>query len=183
MTGARKGIGMPGIVACACVLAALVATAAAQGASWTLPAETLDGRALVVPDDLPDRPALLIVGFTREAAIETSGWYRAIAQDGVVGQAASIHQVAILEDVPKPFRRFVIGGIRKDVPQALHGRFVLVVERSGAWKTLVSYAGRDAAYVLLLDRQRRIAWRGEGKVDAAALQSLRSEVENLRRSP
>lgn len=172
---------MPGFVLL--VLAGLLsASAAAQMPSRPLATQTLDGRSFVVPDDLPERASLLVIGFSRDSRTRTSAWAREVAQDDVLRRAVDLYQVAMLEDVPPLLRRMVVAGIRRDVPKSLHRRFLLVTTDTDGWKELVSQAGPDVA-CLLLAEGGRIVWRGGGAFSAASLDALRSAVAGLRKTP
>lgn len=164
------------------MLLIMCAPASTQSTSL-LPVEMLDGRKVMMPNGLPGRPVLLLVGFTRESSADVSAWYRSVGKDAVIADAVEIYQVVVLEDVPKLFRNFAINSIRKDVPEKMHGHFALVTEQSAGWKSLVSYANANSPYVLLLDKKRNIVWRSDVAVDRASLQALRSEVENMRNLP
>ncbi len=165
------------------VLACLLAASATAGApSHPLATQTLDGRPFVVPDDLPERASLLVIGFTRDSRTATSAWAREIAQDDVLRRSVDLYQVAMLEDVPLLLRRMVVAGIRRDVPGPLHRRFLLVTQQTGAWKKLVSHAEPDAAY-LLLAQGGRIVWRGSGDFSEALLDLLRSAIAGSREAP
>ena len=178
--GRRKPAGSQWWMGAALALAS--AAAAADGAT-ALPVEMLDGTRMTFPADLPARPVLLVVGFTRESSSGAEGWYRSASKDEVISGAVEVYQVFILEDVPKMFRGFAVNSIRKDVPAPLHGRFALVTEQSSEWKTLVASTDPDVPYVLLLDAKRNVVWRSDRKVDRPSLLALRSELETLGRLP
>lgn len=148
-----------------------------------LPAKSLAGRDVLLPDDIGDRPALLIIGFTRASAERTADWRRRAAQDAVIDAGVAVYQVAVIEDVPRLFRGVVADGIRSEVPEPLHARFLVVTGQSRRWKELVDYGDSEAAYVLLLDRRREVAWRHAGQADDASTLALRRKVESLGRAP
>lgn len=167
------------------VLVALVLALmpAADAAPQALAGETLDQRGLMIPEDLPDGPVLLIVGFSKASAAATDGWSRAVAADASIAGAAAVYRVAVIAGVPGLARGFVARQMRRGVPQALHASFVLVTAQEDAWKRWVSFSDPDAAYVLLLDRARDVAWRAQGEVDGAALQALRTGIERMEDVP
>src|SRR5215510_4942554 len=80
-------------------------------AQTTLPrteAETLTGKKAVLPDDAKGHSAVLIVGFTKRSQSQTMAWSRQLAKDYGADTQILRFSIAVLEDVPKLFRGFVI---------------------------------------------------------------------------
>lgn len=166
------------------LLLACLLAGAAEGRTPVpaLAARTLDERPLRIPADLPGHPVLLVVGYTRASAAQASTWLRDAAQDQRLRHALDVYQVAVLERVPRPFRNGVVAGIRRGVPDARHGRFLVATTGEATWKRLTGYDDPDAAYVLLVDGGT-IAWRGRGASSAAALAALRAVVAGTGGAP
>lgn len=160
----------------AAILGMLLLSGAVAHVPMALPSRTLAGKAFVVPFDLPSKPAVLIVGFSRSSKSQTTAWSRRIAGDARLKGTVSVFQVAMLEDVPSFLRGFVTQGIRKSVPAALQGRFLVVTENTNAWKKLMAYAAPDSAYLAVLDAGHDVVWRTSGAPKAAALDALRAAV-------
>jgi hypothetical protein len=157
----------------ALVLAAAIAVAQEQPPP--LATRTLSDREFTIPTDLPPGPAVLIVGFTRGSRTQTSAWSRQLADL----KPDAVFQVAILEDVPALLRRFVISGIKSDIPQALQDRFLIVTQGTPAWEALRSSPQEDEACVLLLAGDRHIVWRGGGNVTEQSTVALRRQIAEL----
>ena len=160
----------------ALILGLAAAIAAAQEQPPPLATRTLSDREFTIPTDLPLGPAVLIVGFTRASRTQTSAWSRQLADL----TPEPVFQVAILEDVPSPLRRFVIGSIKADIPQALRDRFLVVTQGTSAWKALCSSTQEDEACVLLLAGDRQIVWRSHGNATAQSTDVLRSQIAGLK---
>ena len=158
---------------------AVAPSAAAQWASPVLHTRTLADAAFAIPTDLPDRPSVLVIGFTEASREQASAWSRMLARDGALGDMVTTYQVVVLDDVPGLVRRFVVGGIRRGVPESLHDRFLVVSDQADDWKALVSFAEPDVAYLVLLDGRGNPRWRGTGAPDAASLQALRRVASGL----
>lgn len=154
------------------LLACLFATTV-PAATRSLPTRTLDDRSLRIPADLPaNRSPLLVVGFSMASRTQSASWQRCVAADAGLRREVDTYQVAVLEDVPKPFRGAVIAGIRGDVPATSHGRFLLVTSQQAEWKAWTKFAEPDAAYVLLV-RGGVVAWQSRGSCGANSLEALR----------
>ena len=152
-----------------CLLAATSVFAAP--AMPTVKVEPLAGISLTLPDDLPHRPCVFVVGFSKPSRAQTMQWSQRLEQEPLA-EKASIYSVAVLEDVPALLRKFVVGGIRSGVPDALHNRFLVATSDATAWKDAVSYSDADAAYLILVNAGRDIVWRATGPLTDAALRSL-----------
>lgn len=161
----------------------LAAVPAADAVPTALAGETLDRRQLMIPRDLREGPVLLIVGFSRASSAATGGWSRAVAADAAIGGEAAVYRVAVIAGAPPLVRGFVARQMRRGIPPALHGSSVLVTAQEDAWKRWVAFSDPDAAYVLLLDRARDVAWRAQGGVDAAALEALRAAIGRMEDAP
>lgn len=164
---------LPGVALVLCVFAGI---AAAQEPIPPLATRTLSDAALTIPADLPPSPSVLIVGFTQASRTQTSAWSRELANLTSV----SVYQVAILEDVPSFIRRFVVGGIKSDVPKPLHSRFLVVTQGTAAWKGLCAIPTEEAACVLLLGPNHQVVWRGAGDATQQSVTMLRRQIAALR---
>jgi hypothetical protein len=158
----------------ALLLSLAAAIAAAQETHPPLATRTLSDREFVIPTDLPPGPAVLIVGFTQASKTQTSAWSQQLTD------LTPVFQVAILEDVPSLLRRFVIGGIKSGIPEALRDRFLIVTQGTPAWKALCSSAREDEACVLLLAGDRQIVWRGHGNATEQSTNMLREQIAGLK---
>lgn len=140
----------------------------------SLPVETLAGASFEVPSAWPARPVLLVVGFSRVSADACRAWSERLRTSGLRG--LEVYQVAIIDEVPGMLRGMVASSIRKGVPTAFHGRFLLVTGQGQAWKKLADYGEPDAPYLLLFDARHTLRWHASGGLDDAAWQALRVAV-------
>lgn len=154
-----------------------VATAVAGTPVPSLAVRTLTGEPMQLPAALPDRPVLLIVGFTRASRAQVATWTRCLRWDGADRPQVAIFRVVVIEDVPKPFRNAAIRSIQKSVPDAMRTRFLLVTEQAVRWKALTGFTQADAAYLMLLDPDREVAWRHQGTASDAACQGLQAAID------
>lgn len=163
--------------------AVLLAAVAAAQQSLDLPTQTLTGQRIAVSTDLPARPSLLIVGFTRSSRTQTSAWSKRVSENPLLTETVATYQVAMLEDVPTLLRGFVTRSIRSDVPDSMEARFLIVTEQTEAWKKLMSYSVPDAAYLALLDSAHKVIWRGQGEITEGSFQALQVEAARLHSRP
>ncbi len=136
-----------------------------------LPAETLSGIKLTVPYDLPHKPIVFVIGFSKGSDTQTRAWSEAL-KGALSADTTLVYSVAVIEDVPRLLRGFVTGSIRKSVPADLHDRFLVVSQRAPAWQAMAAYKVPDNAYLVLMNVARKIVWRVSGAVTADKLQTL-----------
>lgn len=126
-----------------------IATAAAGTPLPSLPVRILAGEPMQLPAALPDRPVLLIVGFTRASRTQIATWARCLPRDGSDRQEVAIFRAVVIEDVPRPFRNAAIRDTQNSVPVAMRARFLL---------------------------EREIAWRHQGAANEVACQGLQAAI-------
>ncbi len=137
-------------------------------------AVTLDGREVAAPGGLAPR-SLLVMSFHRAANGSARTWRSALDEEARAVEW-SVYTVVVLEGAPQMIRRFVVRGLRADVPADRHGSFLVVEEGADAWRVLAGSDGEaedqnDAVFVARLEGGKVCA-RLRGVVSAAALDRL-----------
>lgn len=145
----------------------------------SLPATTLSERTMQLPADLPPVPVLFIVGFSRAARAQTQPWSTRIHKVFSARTDMGYYQAAVIEDVPRLMRGVVSSRIRSGVSQDLHNRFVLISEQAEQWKKLADATDPNSAYLLLLDRDRRVIWRSAGPLTEQHYATFAARLEAL----
>ena len=161
-------------VSLAAVSTAVSGDDATAGATGTPRAVTLDGREVVAPEGLAPR-TLLVMSFHRAANGSARGWRRALDEEARAAEW-SVYTVVVLEGAPQMIRRFVVRGLRGDVPAERQGTFLVVEEGADAWRVLAGSDGEaedrdDAVFVARLE-DGKVCARVRGLVSAEALDRL-----------
>jgi hypothetical protein len=169
---------LPALLICAFVIASRAVPAGAVMPA--LPTESLSGRQLSVPMDLPSVPCLLVVGYSKASRSQTEYWSRRL-QGLVASDALAIYSVSVIEDVPTFLRAFVIGGIRGGVPERLYDRFLVVSKQSPDWKAMTAYTEPDIAYLVLINSGHEIVWHTSGPVTDSSIQALTTQLKEIAR--
>ena len=138
-----------------------------------LSGETLEGKAIVLPDALKGKHALLIVSFSRSAEEQTKAWGEKLKQRSTPVER---YQVLELEDVPRFFRGMAKSGIRKGIPTDRQATFFLFFEGQDALKKVTHFQKDNEAYVLLLDQAGQVVWQEHGAADDAKLDTLARQL-------
>ena len=125
-------------------------------------ATSLDDITVNLPGDLKGRPAILVLGFSKNSSRQTKPWADAIERDFGSEHKIVFYQLPMLQEVPHLLRGFVLQGMRKPLSTAQRSHFVPIFDNEETWKALIDFAGPDDAYVLLIDGLGRIQWQASG---------------------
>ena len=147
-----------------------------------LPVTTLTGTELDVPAGLPEAPCILIVGFSRAAGKQTTGWSRRLREAPATSNGC-IFEVAVLTYVPRFIRGYVIDKIREGVPERFHSTFLTATRSEAEWKQFAGFSEPDAAYVLVVSAQRVVVSRHVGTVTDQAFAGLAGQVASASATP
>ena len=137
----------------------------------SLPGTTLSGKTVVVPSDLRPGNNLLIIGFSKPSRSQIAEWAARLGKTNT-GERIGIYRISVLEKVPRLVRGYVIGRIRKSIPEDLHDHYLLVLEQSETWEKTVSYDGSDDAFVLLVDAEHNVVWSAQGPCSPEKLAAI-----------
>lgn len=140
-------------------------------AGLTLSTKNLGGEPRVFPADVAPQRAVVVVTFAKSATDQASAWTWKLSENKHA-LAASIYQIAILEDVPALFRSLVIAGLRRSVPKDLHDHFWVASSASKQWQDFIGAKVLDQAHVFVLEDRSQITWRFHGAFSEATLRSL-----------
>lgn len=157
------------------ILAIVLAGASGSAQAADMPVvrvQTLAGGSVTIPRDTMGSLALFVIGFTRESGEVTARWSRRMREDHAPGSAVKTYQVAVIEDVPRLLRRFVVSQIEASVPVTLRATFLTVTEKADAWKKIASFENDDTAYLVLVGRRGEIRWRARGGLTEQRYQEM-----------
>jgi len=131
---------------------------------------------VTLPGDLKGRPAILVLGFSKNSSQQTKPWTEAIERDFESQEKIAFYQLPMLQEVPRLVRSFVLQGMRKPLNTAQRSHFLPVFDNGEAWKSAVHFAGADDAYVLLVDGSGRIQWQASGAFQEEQYDGLRKRA-------
>lgn len=165
------------------VIAAVLAAAAVLSCSTVVPnrdpvgrsfppvrAEALDGEAVVLPDDLAGRPAVLLVGFVQDAQFDGDRWLLGLAQ---VDVDAAVYEVPTLRGwVPALIAGRIDAGMRRGIPEEDWGSVVTVYADADAIVALCGNENPNNMRVIALDEDGRIVWFHDRGYSAGKLLEL-----------
>ena len=139
-------------------------------ATATLRATTLSGADVTLPD--PERAAVLVVGFGRDAGQQVRPWRLRIDE---TESGPSVASVMVIDGVPRLLRGTLARVMRGEVAEERQRTIYLVTEDGDAWRALAQFDetdGADKAYVLRFDGEGQVCFRHVGPVSDSAASGL-----------
>ncbi|HEX4825100.1 MAG TPA: hypothetical protein VFV19_12410 [Candidatus Polarisedimenticolaceae bacterium] len=146
-------------------------TAALLIAAAALPVQTLDGVLRAYPADAAAPRSIFVVSYSKAGSKQASAWTKRL-MDERAGIAASLFQVAVMDDVPKLFRSMAISGMSHDVPIAMHDHFWIVSTGGADWRALAEPPSTKEASVFVVEGREKVVWKGHGEPSEAAVREL-----------
>jgi hypothetical protein len=165
-------------------LLAATAAAAPLAPGAVLPllrGELLTGRDAELPTLTHGRIALIAFGFTRASSTEVEAWAgRFKAAHGADTLFTWIEVPLINSGMARLMKPLIQGGMRGGTPEADRKHVMTVWGAPREWKDWLEFDAPKAAYVVLLDREGRVRWRGAGPPDDARWLALAAVADSLR---
>jgi hypothetical protein len=136
--------------------------------------ETLDGRAIVLPDAAAGKVTLLVLGASRKGGDRTGPWREHFLADFASNPRADLYVAALLERVPGIMRGMIRSGMRGGTPPAGRSHVLTCASDEEAWKKYLAMTDDSLPSVLLLDASGRVRWSYNGVFDPGRFQDLKS---------
>lgn len=131
---------------------------------------TLSGRAVRFPQDLPESPVALILGFAHEARHDVGRWKRALEALGL----PFLSLPTTVDDVPARAMAGVAEAMKAHVPAGAWEGIIQIHHGGGALADDMGWLHDPHAKVLVTDRQGLIhASHGNGEFSEEALALIR----------
>lgn len=124
---------------------------------------TLTGEALRLPDDLAGGVSLLIIGFDYAARFQVTDWARHVTERYGEQPNLRILQVAAIGFMGPLLRAVTDAAMERGTPEWAKQQVVtLYGDLRELRRRLLVDGGRDQAYLVLLGRTGRVAWKAMG---------------------
>jgi hypothetical protein len=141
----------------------------------------LTGRSAALPAIAAGKVSLVAIGFTygsRKPVEAWAAWFHDAFADEPNTQ---LFEVPIIGGFAKLGKWFIDSGMRSGTPAAMHDHVMTVYSGSGDWKARLGFteAGKDDAYLVLLDRAGLVRWQHHGPFDAARAKELDNEIDRV----
>ncbi len=141
--------------------------------------EFLSGRPAALPHDAAGRIALLLLGFTYESRFAVEAWAERFRHQFQADPRVTFYEIPLIGGLSRLGKWFVDSGMRRGTPKQDYEHVITVYRYTEEWKPRVGFDNPNAAYLILLDRDGRIAWRHAGVWDEQASTALAAKVTEL----
>jgi hypothetical protein len=138
--------------------------------------ETLDGKAIVLPDAAAGKVTLLLLGASKKGGERTGPWKDHFVADFGSNRHASYYVAALLQSVPSVFRGMIRAGMRGGTPDAARSHVSTSASDEAAWKTYLDISDDTLPSVLLLDGLGHYRWGYNGVFDPKRYEALKSAI-------
>jgi hypothetical protein len=139
----------------------------------------LSGGTALLPEAASGRVGLLLLGFTYESRFAVEAWTSRFRSQFGRDPRVTFYEIPIIGGMARLGKWFIDSGMRRGTPPTDREHVITIYSNASYWKERVGYRDPRSAYLLLLDRNGVIAWRGSGPVDDTLYRSLASSVEKL----
>ena len=141
--------------------------------------QTLDGKAIMLPDAAAGKVTLLVIGASKKAGDRTGPWKDHFVTDFGSNSNATYYVAALLQGVPGPFRGMIRSGMRGGTPTAAQGHVLTSTSDKDVWCQYLNMRDGALPSVLLLDGSGHARWNFNGIFDPAQYQALKQAVGAL----
>jgi len=139
---------------------------------------TLAGESLALPADAVEHPAILVIGFSKAAAEQTSEWMdMCLAASRQPGrETLACYDVRMLEEVPGFFRGMMEKGMKKHLAIDRQRKTLLAYSNNEAWRSRLGARDSDSAYVVAVDATGMVRLTGSGPFLTGELTALLNAI-------
>lgn len=138
---------------------------------------TFTGEHVSLPADLHGRPAIFVIGFTKDSRTQTSAWSKKLIEAYSNNSSVALYNLLPLDKVPRLMRGFVTRAIRNDVSDRARPYFVILDGHENEWRTLVHASNDNSAYVVLCNARGNLIWQTKGALTPESFAALRHQLE------
>lgn len=126
---------------------------------------------------------MLVIGFSKRASDETREWSkRLFAAEKKNKGRSNVYGLIMLARVPRFARGFVTSSIRRDISPAVQSHFVTVTDNEEAWRKTLQVTSDEEAYLLVVDGQGSVVWRGHGNYSDKTLAVIEDALQKAQGS-
>jgi len=146
----------------------------------TLETQDLESARVLVPDDLPGNPRVIILAFQRWHQMLVDGWSQHAHALEAMCPGISVWEVPAMSHVYAVGRFFIDGGMKAAIPDAGVRQHTLTAYTDlDALVKALEIPDFETVHVYLLDPSGEIVWRGSGQIDEDQAAALASAAEKL----
>jgi hypothetical protein len=166
-------------LSCMCLLLVSGAISTFAQSIPTIRAKALDGTEVMLPEPGSSKALVLVTGFSHKSADEIEVWGKHLSADLQASTSVAWYEIPNLAGVPGLVKPMILHGMKKEVPESDHSRFVPIYDNKTAWEKLVSFSAPDDPYLIVAAPDGRVIWTGHGPYSDQAYAELKSSLARL----
>ena len=147
----------------------------------TIDTSALDGTPVHLPNAGDGRPAVLVLGFSRRSSEQAVQWGKRLYDAPWNDRHADSYEIAMLGDVPGFLRGMVLRSMRKNIPPVAQSTLVPLYSGEDRWREAAQVDSVDEVYLLVVDRDGAIRWRGKGEYSEQLMQQVTRQIAQLKK--
>ncbi len=141
--------------------------------------QTLDGKAIILPDAAAGKVTLLVIGASKKGGDRIGAWRERFMADFGSNPRVTYYSAALLENAPAILRGMIRAGMRSGTPVAGRSHVVTCTSDEAAWKKYLGLNDDTLPGLLLLDRSGHVRWSYNGVFDPERYKDLKSAASAL----
>jgi ATP10 protein len=140
---------------------------------------TLAGDQINLENSLKGNAGVLILGFSKKSEGQVREWTKALLSEFSAERSVVIFEMPILESMPRFVRGMAVRSMKSASSPTERQHFLPVFHNEMQWKQVAQFSEPDDAYVVVLDKERKIVWREHGPMDEKRKTELIARVRTL----
>ncbi len=158
---------------------------AAQDSTLRFPSvegSNLEGRRFSLPNDFEGELNIVLVAFRREQQDDVDTWVPFLKSIAATHAGLKAYELPTLNRSYRMVRRFIDGGMARGIPEKTTRETTITLYIDKApFKQALGVTAEDRIVTLLVSRDGRVLWRGDGRYTESAAAQLATEIN--RRMP
>ncbi|MDQ2666510.1 MAG: hypothetical protein M3Z05_10925 [Gemmatimonadota bacterium] len=137
----------------------------------------LEGRHFSLPNDFEGELNIVLVAFRREQQDDVDTWVPFLKSMAEAHAGLKAYELPTLNRSYRLVRRFIDGGMARGIPaKATRETTITLYIDKAPFKSALGITAEDRIVTLLVSREGRVLWRGDGRHTESAAADLASEI-------
>lgn len=145
----------------------------------TVQGESLAKAQMQLPNDFPDQPVILLLGYVQDAQFDIDRWLIGLDMKQVT---VPFYELPTIQGmVPRMFKAQINNGMRAGIPESLWQGVITIYEGGEQVQQFTGNDNPNNARVMLLDRTRKIRFFYDDGFSVVALNELIETYQSLQK--
>jgi len=124
----------------------------------------LEGKRFALPGDFEAEYNVVLVAFRREQQADVDSWLPFLREQKLAERGIRVYELPTLNRSYRLIRGFIDGGMARGIPEKAtrEATITLYIDKS-PFKKALAIASEDRIVTLIVARDGRVLWRGDGR--------------------